>query len=110
VEVLWVTVRFDTESLDGERTWWADLIGESHFLPQLALTVGVAVAVFGGGRLRRELAALAARCGRPGFWWPALVAQLAAFAAFALLTYGLIEGDLRHSPRADLWGAAWVGT
>jgi exosortase E/protease (VPEID-CTERM system) len=39
----------------GDDRWWTRLAGTAHVLPELILTAGVAVALFGGRRLRRDV-------------------------------------------------------
>src|SRR5690242_19725048 len=58
-EVLVLTLRFDTASLGKETGWWAQLLGQAHLAPRLALVVAAATLAFGGRRLRDELRVLA---------------------------------------------------
>jgi exosortase E/protease (VPEID-CTERM system) len=91
-ELLALTLRFDTGSLSGDGRWWAPLLGEAHYLPQLALTAAAALALFGADRLRRAAGAVADRLRDAHDWGRPLGCHLAAFAAFAVLTRHLIEG------------------
>jgi exosortase E/protease (VPEID-CTERM system) len=106
LEVLALTVRFDTASLAGTRTWWADLLGEAHILPRLAIAMAAATVFFSGARLRADLAEVGA--GGPSWpMLPFLLGHLLAFAAFALLTKALLEGDLLGSSAPGAWVLLW---
>ena len=107
-EVLLLTYRFDTETLDGNDRWWAGLLGDAHFAPQLALTVAVTLVTFGGAELWAAVAAAVGGIGRNHPWRQPLAAHLVAFAGFALLTRDVLESPGRAAPAADGWVAAWV--
>jgi hypothetical protein len=62
-EVVALTLRYDAQRLAGVRAWWAALVVQAHFLPQVAVAVAAATVFFGGGRLRREFAHVTR-------WWP----------------------------------------
>jgi exosortase E/protease (VPEID-CTERM system) len=83
------------------------LVGEAHYLPPLALTVCVAVALFGGDRLRRAAAAVREEAtGGPS---PAVVAvHLAGFAVFVWLTARLLDPATGSGPGSDVLFLAWL--
>src|SRR6516164_6955774 len=79
VELLALTVRFDTASLLNTRTWWADLMGEAHVLPRVAIAIAAATFLVGGRRLRGEYEVVA-RGGRHWPMWPFLLGHLVVLA------------------------------
>ena len=104
-EVLFLTLRFDTETLDGNGQWWAAVVGEAHFAPQLALTVAVALAAFGGGWGRIDRAALAGAADRDHPWRRAAAGHLVGFWAFAEITRRLLDETGGADAR---WFFLWV--
>src|SRR5262245_36947708 len=55
VELLTLTLRFDTVTLEGDTRWWAELLGQSYLLPQVAIAVVMATLFFSGTQLRQAL-------------------------------------------------------
>ncbi|MBY0227979.1 MAG: exosortase E/protease, VPEID-CTERM system [Gemmataceae bacterium] len=106
-ELLLLTLRFDTGSLAGLGTWWADLLGKAHALPQVAVAIAAATFLIGGGRLRDDLRRASSE-GAHLPLWPFLLGHFAALAGFWLLTHHLLEGDARSSPWAGAWAVAWL--
>jgi exosortase E/protease (VPEID-CTERM system) len=108
-EVLGLTLRFDSGSLLGLRTWWADLAGSAHHLPQLGIAVAAALCAFGGTRLRDELHRVS---GQTPPWpaWPFFLAHLAALACFTSLSFVVLDGGVRSSAYPGAWVMAWAAT
>jgi exosortase/archaeosortase family protein len=107
-EVLSLTLRFDLSVLAGTQGWWADLLGQAHHVPPLALGVATAVLVFGGARFRVEVQRLADQLYRPDLRLPYLLGHLTALACFVRLTSQIVEGGLAASPYAGAWFLAWT--
>ncbi len=107
LEVLAVTVRYDTGSLDGEPGPWAALVGELHHLPHVAIAVVVAFAALGGRRLREELISSADRVEEVSVvrWYVA--AHVAIYAAFFAVTAQLLERPVHSPGERGLWAAGW---
>jgi exosortase E/protease (VPEID-CTERM system) len=107
-EVMLLTLRFDTASLRHETGWWAELLGQAHLVPRLAIAIGAAVLVFGGRGLREELEELSPRLAGALSVWPLFLAHLIAFAGFAWLTALVLEGDIGASAYPLAWVIAWI--
>jgi exosortase E/protease (VPEID-CTERM system) len=110
VELLTLTLRFDTVTLEGDTRWWAELLGQSYLLPQVAIAVVVATLFFSGSQLRQALNRVSERRHRSHPWPLFLLAHLLTFAGFALLTAYILEGEARADPYPELWLLAWVLT
>jgi exosortase E/protease (VPEID-CTERM system) len=103
VELLALTLCFDSGSFAHNGRWWALLFGQSGQVLHLAVAAAVATALFRGSELGRYDDIL----GPPRRWWVFLHAHFAAFAAFAALTVLILGGDrgsLIHWPSGGLVG------
>jgi exosortase E/protease (VPEID-CTERM system) len=106
-EVLLLTLRFDTGSLEAESGWWVVLLSKSPLLLQIVIAVTSATLLLGGATLWAEARLLSVppvsirSSGLP------LLGHLAAFVAFAKVTALVLEGDgaLTFKP---LWTIAWI--
>jgi exosortase E/protease (VPEID-CTERM system) len=107
IELLALTLRFESPRIEGPGRWWAELLEHSGFLLQIAMTMAVALLVFAGDSLRRGLEAVTRQLENPHPWWPFLVAHLATFGLFVWLTSQVMEGDLASSPTPEAWVIAW---
>jgi exosortase E/protease (VPEID-CTERM system) len=107
VELLLLTLRFDSKSLDGLDIWWAELFGHAHVLPRVAIAVAAATFLFGGNRLRADLRQAASGEAYLAAW-PFLLGHLAALAAFTAVTAYVLEGEARDSPWAAGWAVGWL--
>ncbi|MBI3469322.1 MAG: exosortase E/protease, VPEID-CTERM system, partial [Planctomycetes bacterium] len=106
-EVLVLSIRFDTGSLQ-ESSIWLEILGRAPLLPQLGIALLTALAVLGGHRLRQVAMKLAETAAHEPFPWRSLVAHLAALGVFFQLTAVVLEQDIQSSPLAVLWLAAWI--
>src|SRR4051794_31368898 len=102
-EVLGLTLAFDMRALVGKPQWWAEVLVASHFLPQVALTVVIALALFGGGRLWEGVARLAVQDDSPRRVYLALSCHLLVFAAFARVTAVVAGADFPWSDAPVSW-------
>ncbi len=87
----------------GNEHWWAGWLGFAHVVPQILLAAGVGVFLFGGGRLRRELATVGPGSHR---WGAALGVHFALLVGCALLWRPAFS---RESPD-PAFAALWAGT
>ncbi|HTU91350.1 MAG TPA: exosortase E/protease, VPEID-CTERM system [Gemmataceae bacterium] len=107
VEVLLLTLRFDTESLDGQSGWWARLLGKSPLLIRFVIAVAAATLLLGGASLWEQLRRLPVlpisfrTTGLP------FLGHLAALGAFVAVTTLLLEGDADASSKS-VWTILWV--
>lgn len=107
-ELVFLTLRFDTESLQKEPGLWAVWLGQSHQVVRLAVVIGAATLILGGRQLYKELISHSATLGRFGSVFPFLLVHLAAFAAFVPLTGFVMEGGAAASGHPEIWAAAWA--
>jgi exosortase E/protease (VPEID-CTERM system) len=108
LEVLALTLRFDTDTLRGQPGLWPALLRQAHHLPHLAVAVAVALLLFAGRRLRDELSRALPSPPRPLAAWACLVGHGAAFAAFAGVTALLLEGRVCAGRSSSFWIAGWI--
>lgn len=107
VEVLLLTLRFDTGTLSGQSGWWAELLGESPLLFQLVIAVAAATLLLGGASLwtearRLPVPTLALRTvGLP------FLGHLAALAAFSGVTALLLDGNIAVRSKTA-WTVLWL--
>jgi len=106
-EVLALTLRYDTGTLAGNSSWWAELMGQSHLLPKLLAAAGTAVLVLGGTRVVAELRRLAEQTVEPRAALLYLAGHLAAFAALTRVTGLLLDGDANALPCPGAWVVGW---
>ncbi len=107
-EVVLVTIRVDTASLQHVSGWWAHIARESPSVAKIGIAAAAALVLFGGARLGGAWAHLSSHARQPHPVWELLLAlQLAAFAGFARLSAVVFRPD-----SAGNWGAwlfaAWV--
>ncbi len=108
IELLILTISFDTEVAIRHGGRWAAVLGQAHHVPTIAVAVAMATVLLGGGRLRDELGGLAPPEYRPGQTLALLVGHLAAFGGFAAVTAFVLGGDLVTSAYPGGWIAAWA--
>ncbi len=107
-EVLVLSVRFDTGALDGDRRWWAELLGHSAEALRLGGAAAAATLLVGAARLRGEMRRWSGLRKPPRRRWPVLLGHLAAFAGFFWLTATVLGREVRSSSHPDGWIAAWA--
>lgn len=107
VEVLLLTLRFDTGVLDGQSGWWVTLLDESPLLFQLIIAVTAATLLLGGASLWdevRRLPALSLSIRTNGL---PLLGHCAALVGFSAVTALLLEGNDALSAKSA-WTILWV--
>src|SRR5262249_34227861 len=65
VEMLFLGLRFDSSTLDGDSRWWAELLGNAGLVPQVEIVVAAMTLVLGGPRLRSALRELSGQLSHP---------------------------------------------
>lgn len=107
LEVLLLTLRFDTGVLRGQSGWWAELLDESPLLVRLVIAVVAATLLVGGASLWAEVRRLPV----PSFSWSAIglpfLGHLIALAAFSSVTALLLEGSTAVSSK-PVWTVLWM--
>ena len=106
-ELLAVTIRFDTVSLDGNKALWAQLLAQSPAFSRLGLIFILAILVVGGPKMKVAAGHFREHMGRHQQWWIYLFFQVLAYGGFWLLTAVVVEGDLDRSRGALLWVILW---
>ena len=91
VEVMFLTVRFDTIALYQMQGWWADLMGESWIIPQVCVAVTAALLLFSGNKCASSFNASACRACKSITSGAALAIQVTVYLAFANVT-GITAG------------------
>jgi exosortase E/protease (VPEID-CTERM system) len=107
-EVIFLTVRFDAGSLADNREWWADLVRQARFLPQLGMGLAMALLVFGGPEWGEELRRLSAKHARAHNPWLFLAGHLIALGGVVQLTRLILEGDISSNSYPGAWVVAWL--
>jgi exosortase E/protease (VPEID-CTERM system) len=107
LEIVYLTIRFDTRGLDAEPRWWASWMGEVHWLPRFAIAMGAAVLLFAGKTLWKALPYLASELQPRRRLGLALCMHLFTYAAFTGVTVLVFERDTRQATEAGLWVVAW---
>jgi exosortase E/protease (VPEID-CTERM system) len=108
-EVLYLTFRFDTQSLDHSPSIYAQLLGWSPQYLRLATTVGVLTLLVSGKDLVRGVTS----CPPPATsaWrLPALIAHGGLLIAFTWVTSRLLEADFASLGHPAVWTLTWLVT
>jgi exosortase E/protease (VPEID-CTERM system) len=109
VELLALSLRFDTKTLVGKYDGWSAVVRELHQVPHIAIAVVVGMLLFGGIKTERDCGPITARGPTPyGTWKWFLFAHLAALAVVFWLTAEVFEGSAGDSGHAWIWFLAWV--
>ncbi len=107
-EVVLVTVRVDTASLQHVTGWWAQIARESPSLARIGIAAVAALVLFGGARLPREWAQLSKRAREPhprSFAF--LCVHLVAVVVFSRVSV-LLFGPASAGSSGGWLFAAWV--
>jgi exosortase E/protease (VPEID-CTERM system) len=108
VEILSLSLLFDTDVFDRDPRWWAGLMRYSSRVPKMALIVAVATLIFGGRRFTNGLKRLSNHCVRPHRTGLLLAGQLTAFVCFALLTACVWDEPVHPTPFGGWKLLAWT--
>ena len=105
VEIVALTVAFDTWRLDAVPSFWAQLMATAPAALRLAGAIAVALAVIDGRRLLAGVRDAARPDGRARAI--ALGVHVAAMAVFARATSILVDGDVAALAHRPEWTVAW---
>ncbi|HLJ10278.1 MAG TPA: exosortase E/protease, VPEID-CTERM system [Planctomycetaceae bacterium] len=108
-ELLGLTIRFDTASLDGATGWWTNWLSQAALLPEILIALAAALLVVGTGRLREIAGLLARESAAHARWWLYFIGHLAAFAGLVLATSYVFEGGRRSASASEFGVAVWAG-
>jgi exosortase E/protease (VPEID-CTERM system) len=108
VEVMFLTVRFDTVALYQMHGWWADLMGESWIIPQVCVAVTAALLLFSGSRLREEVQRIGLQGLKIDNFWRGLAIQVTVYLAFANVTAIILGGNFQNYAHPELWAMLWL--
>jgi exosortase E/protease (VPEID-CTERM system) len=109
IEIVYLTVRFDTEVLQNESSVWARAIGWTPQLLRLAIAIAGATLLFTGSELWTALRA-GELSRRPSAVLRRLPYQLLSFAAFFRITAVVMSGQLFSRDYPEAWILLWVLT
>lgn len=107
VEVLLLTLRFDTGALRGQSGWWVELLAVSPLFLRLVIAVVAATVFLGGVSLwdevrRLSLTSLSFRTSGLLF-----LGHLLALSAFTTVTASVLEGNASESSKSA-WTVSWI--
>ena len=108
IEVMLLSLRFDTGTLAHDGRWWSDWLHQVPSILRLAFVVGIATLALGGAQWRQALREIAEQ----GEWsrqsWLYLLGHLASFAGFTVMAVSILEGDLGTRSYPSLWVIGWA--
>jgi exosortase E/protease (VPEID-CTERM system) len=108
IEILALTVRFDTGSLAHSTVWWATILLQGSVLLRLGITVAVAALLFCGAAARDELRAMRPL---PSIGYRRLAYLLLGHVLAVACVYQLTEMLLEHAvaaERGSIFFVAWL--
>lgn len=109
-EIVYLSIRFDTDSIDVHLGWWAWLLRQSPFVLQAAESVAATLLVFSGSEYRARLQTFFLTLRRPHHFWPLYtILHLVALGLFIELTSRLVAQPENLASVSGIWIAIWVG-
>ena len=104
-EILYLTLRFDSQALASITSGWTTVLGWSPLLLRLAISVAVLTGLIGG---RRFIAALARCMAAPAnVWLPYLALHLLGLLAFVAVSRTVFSAGSAIAANPGLWAVAW---
>jgi exosortase/archaeosortase family protein len=107
VELVWLTVRFDMQSLVSTRATAADWLLYAVFLPRFLIAGLAAMAILGASRLKEVTSRLFADSAVYLRWWLGFACHLVAFLGLILTTAWILEDRPRSTALPVVWTAGW---
>jgi exosortase/archaeosortase family protein len=106
-ELVWLTVRFDMQSLVSMPTTSADWLLYAVFLPRFLIACLAAFAILGAGRLKEIISRLSDDSAVYLRWWLSFACHLVAFLGLMLATSWILEDRPRSTALPLVWTAFW---
>ncbi len=106
-ELVWLTVRFDMQSLVSTRTLSANWLLYAVFLPRYLIAGLAAIAILGAGRLKEITSRLLGDSAVYLRWWLGFACHLVAFLGLVLATSWILEDRPRSTALPFVWTAFW---
>ena len=106
-ELVWLTVRFDMQSLVSMPTTSADWLLYAVFLPRFLIACLAAIAILGAGRLKEIISRLSDDSAVYLRWWLSFACHLVAFLGLMLATSWILEDRPRSTALPLVWTAFW---
>jgi exosortase E/protease (VPEID-CTERM system) len=107
-ELLYLTVRFDTQILDNADSGWARFLSWAPQYLRLASTIGIVTLLFSGRDLHRALQRLDARDTHVSPRTPYVAVHAVALLAFTRVTAIILSGAFSSFAHPALWTMGWV--
>jgi exosortase E/protease (VPEID-CTERM system) len=109
IEAISLSVRFDGASITHVNSEWAVLLGRASLIGRFAISIVVAVLIFGGVSFKEKVSRLSDRIDRMPFPWLPLTAHLILLAVFYRLSIVVFEGNIQASAYPVAWVLVWLG-
>ena len=107
-ELLYLTVRFDTQILDHADSGWARFLGWAPQYLRLGSTIAIVTLLFSGRDLLRALRRLDARDTHASPRTPYVAVHAVALLAFTRVTALILSGAFSSFAHPALWTLGWV--
>jgi exosortase E/protease (VPEID-CTERM system) len=110
VEVLAVTLVYDSGEVHNDRGWWREILWYSPDLLRLFIVVASATLLIAGKALWAELREASIEIAAAKRWLLFLPVQLASYASFVLVTSIVLGGDIRLYAFPGILVTVWMLT
>jgi exosortase E/protease (VPEID-CTERM system) len=107
IEVLVLTIRFDTIGLRDEPRWWATWMDEVYLLPRFTIAMSAAGLLFAGRALWSALPGLGSELQPPRRAAMLFLGHFGTSIAFTWVTSLIFARDTRTLTAAGCWVVAW---
>ena len=109
-EILYLSVRFDTDTIGANASWLAWLLRKVPLVVKAAVAAGASLLVFSGSEYRTRLETFFIALKRPHpSWLRYMLLHLAFFAFFLGLTLRAVAPQEDLPDISGAWIAAWMG-
>jgi exosortase E/protease (VPEID-CTERM system) len=109
IEAISLSVRFDGNSLIHVNSEWAVLLGRASLIGRFAISIAVAVLIFGADGFKEKISRLSVRIDGMPFPWLLLTAHLILLAGFYRLSIIVFEGNIQAFSYPVAWVLVWLG-
>jgi exosortase E/protease (VPEID-CTERM system) len=109
-EILYLSIRFDTDAINVELGWWAWPLHQVPLALQAAVAIAATLLVFSGSEYRVRLETFFLTLRRPHHVWPLYtILHLVALGVFIELTSLAVAQPENLAAVSWIWFAIWVG-